>query len=338
MAPRVYFTPRTRELQPAPDFLSGGGELGERIRAHDWIETPLGTAREWPQELRTAVRIMLASRQPMSIWWGTELTVLYNDACRALIGGYHPAALGQPAPSAWREVWEEMGPRVEGAIRGEGGASKPMALLIERQGRVEEAHCTIGFTTIPGEAGAAGGLLCGINDVTLSVVFDRQMNLLKALATRTPESTTFEKACASAIEGLARGAADIPFAAIYLVDEEAGEARLAASAGIARGHAALPEKQPLGDDDGPWPFAEVIAGTRYHQTMALSESVHGPLPSGPWSRPPREAAVIRLAAAGPKGTHAVLIAAFNPFRVPADDPRRLVELVAAQVSARLCNG
>jgi hypothetical protein len=129
-----------------------------------------------------------------------------------------------------------------------------VALLVERHGRVEEAHCTIGFTAIPGEAGAAGGLLCGINDVTLSVVFDRQLNLLRALAVRTAGSATLEEACVNAVEGLTRGAADIPFAAVYLVDEDAGEARLAASAVIARGHAALPEKQPLCDDGrGPSP-------------------------------------------------------------------------------------
>jgi hypothetical protein len=144
------------------------------------------------------------------------------------------------------------------------------------------------------------------------------MNLLRALA----------------IEGLSRATADIPFAAIYVVDEDEGEARLAASAGIAPGHAALPERYPLGDE-GPWPFAEVIAGTRHYQTVALSDSVHGPLPSGPWSRPPREAVVMRLDGAPFEGTRAVLIAALNPFRVPADDHRRFIELVAAQVSASL---
>jgi hypothetical protein len=121
MAPRLGFTSRATGLQPPPDFLSGGGEMGERIRARDWGQTALGAAREWPQELRTAVRIMLASRQPMSIWWGAELTVLYNDACRVLIGGNHPAALGQPAPSAWREVWEEMGAARRGRHSRRGG-------------------------------------------------------------------------------------------------------------------------------------------------------------------------------------------------------------------------
>ena len=100
------------------DFLSGGGEMGQRLRAHDWMRTSLGDPSTWPQGLRTALRIVLASRQPVAIWWGPQLLNFYNDACRALIGANHPAALGQPAPFAWREVWDDIGPRVEGAIRG----------------------------------------------------------------------------------------------------------------------------------------------------------------------------------------------------------------------------
>lgn len=341
MEPRskmLDFFPRPLTSQLSPDFMAGGGEMGERIRNHDWTPTALGNARDWPQGLRTAARILLASRQPMSIWWGAELTVLYNDACRALIGGNHPAALGQPAPSAWREIWDDMSPRVEGAIRGnEQAGAQPVPLLVERNGRVEEAHYTITFTAMPGDAGTPGGVMCAFTDVSQSVVFDRQMHLLKALASRTAGATTIEDACARAAEGLAQNTADIPFAAIYLVDEETACARLAASAGIARGHEALAEKIAI-DDECLWPFAEALApGTRPFEPVMLGESNFGPLPSGPWSRPPREAAVARLGAAAIDGKHAVLIAALNPFRVPADDHRRFIELVSAQVAAGISN-
>jgi len=30
-------------------FLSGGGEMGERIRSKDWSKTPLGDVRHWPK-------------------------------------------------------------------------------------------------------------------------------------------------------------------------------------------------------------------------------------------------------------------------------------------------
>jgi hypothetical protein len=55
------------------DFLAGGGEMGERIRTKDWSQTPLGPVERWPQSLKTIVRIMLTSRQPVWIGRGPEL-------------------------------------------------------------------------------------------------------------------------------------------------------------------------------------------------------------------------------------------------------------------------
>ena len=49
-------------------LFAGRSELAWLMRAFDWRATPLGPAGQWPQELRTAVRIMLTSQQP--IWIG----------------------------------------------------------------------------------------------------------------------------------------------------------------------------------------------------------------------------------------------------------------------------
>src|SRR5512141_2625055 len=77
--------------------LAGGGDLGARMRQMDWAASPLGPVENWPQSLRTCVRILLTSRQPMFVWWGDQLINLYNDAYRSILGGQHPQALGQPA-------------------------------------------------------------------------------------------------------------------------------------------------------------------------------------------------------------------------------------------------
>ncbi len=58
------------------DFLSGGGELGALIRAHDWAATPLGQPAGWPYGLATLVSVMLGSNQPLFIAWGPERTLL----------------------------------------------------------------------------------------------------------------------------------------------------------------------------------------------------------------------------------------------------------------------
>ena len=98
----------------AEDLFAGGGELGELMRRHDWAASPLGPVDAWPLALKTAVRIMLTSRQPMFVWWGDQLINLYNDAYKTIVGGKHPLALGQPASVVWREIWDQVGPRAAG--------------------------------------------------------------------------------------------------------------------------------------------------------------------------------------------------------------------------------
>ena len=81
-------------MSAADELFAGGGELGELMRKRDWAATPLGPVEGWPRALRTAVRIMLTSRQPMFVWWGDQLINLYNDAYLAIVGGKHPLAPG----------------------------------------------------------------------------------------------------------------------------------------------------------------------------------------------------------------------------------------------------
>src|SRR3954465_3508136 len=67
------------------DFLSGGGDMGELIRAADWANTPLGATHTWPQSLRTALSIMLESRFAMVVAWGPEFRFFYNNGYRPIL-------------------------------------------------------------------------------------------------------------------------------------------------------------------------------------------------------------------------------------------------------------
>src|SRR5690349_1862089 len=92
-------------------FLTGGSELTALIESKDWRATPLGPIDSWPQSLKTSVNLILNSRHPMWIGWGSEMTFLYNDAYVAVLGAAkHPSALGRPAAEVWSEIWDVCGP------------------------------------------------------------------------------------------------------------------------------------------------------------------------------------------------------------------------------------
>ncbi|HEY2739751.1 MAG TPA: ATP-binding protein, partial [Thermoanaerobaculia bacterium] len=324
------------------DFLLGGGEMGARMRAFDWSRTSLGPASLWPQSLKTAVRIMLTSRQAMFVWWGEELINLYNDPYKAIVGGKHPEALGQPASQVWREIWDQVGPRAESVIRdNEGTYDEALLLIMERHGYPEETYYTFSYSPVPNDQGDAGGIICANTEETQRILGERQLALLRELAARTVDARTFEDACSLSARCLETNPYDLPFAAIYLID---GAAILAATSGIERhgpANPAIPDKIAL-DGSSPWPFAEVV---RTHKAclipdLAVLEGVGAPfrsLPSGAWQRPPRQAVAVPIAPSGQKGQAGVLLAGLNPFRLFDDNYRGFVDLVAAQIAACIAN-
>lgn len=151
----------------APDFLAGGGEMGALMRAHDWAATPLGPPEQWPQSLRTAVRILLNTNHPMFIWWGPELIQIYNDGYSRTMGPErHPAALGQRGRECWEEIWDIIGPQIEQVMSGGGATWHENQLVpVTRHGRREQVYWTYGFSPID-DGDDIGGVLVICRDVT----------------------------------------------------------------------------------------------------------------------------------------------------------------------------
>jgi hypothetical protein len=244
---------------PALTFLAGGGEMGALIRAHDWAATPLGSPQTWPQSLRTALRIMLTSRQPIWIGWGEDLTYLYNDAYKSIIGGRHPWALGRPAREVWRELWPEIGPMLATAMGGvEGTYVEEQLLIMERNGYPEETYYTFSYSPIPDDDGSPGGIICANTDDTQRVIGERQLSLLRELAAETVDTRSWTQACRRGIDALTTDPRDLTFALLYMAPAEAETLTLAASAGLDVGRPGAPAALCI-DAKTPWPVAEVLA-------------------------------------------------------------------------------
>ena len=93
--------------------------MGRAIRDFDWSQTPLGPIEQWSTALLSAVRILLGQRHAACMFWGPELTMLYNDAFAPALGQKECRALGQPFRVIWADVWDDVAPLVEYTV-GEG--------------------------------------------------------------------------------------------------------------------------------------------------------------------------------------------------------------------------
>ncbi len=164
-----------------PGFLLGGGEMGALMRAHDWSGSSLGPPADWPQSLRTVVRLMLNTGHPMYVWWGPELAGLYNDAYRESIGPErHPGSLGRPAREVWAEIWPIIGPQIDQVMSGKGATWHVDQLVpITRHGRLEEVYWTYSYSPIDDDTapGGIGGVLVVCTETTKQVLAARQLTI-----------------------------------------------------------------------------------------------------------------------------------------------------------------
>ncbi|MFM0739296.1 response regulator [Paraburkholderia xenovorans] len=322
----------------SPSFLAGGGELGELIRAYDWTRTALGEPESWPQGLKIAIRIMLTSRQPIWIGWGDELLYFYNDPYKSIIGGKHPAMLGQPTHVVWREIWTEIEPLLSTALnRAEGTFVEQKLLIMERNGFPEETYYTFSYSPIPGDDGEPGGIICANSDDTLRVVGERQLALLKELAAASPNGRNWREACELSMRALQSNPQDFPFALLYAAEPGSNTLTLMASSGIEAGHPAAPATIAIdsNDDAAVWPVTDVLKSQLPQTVQDLTQRFGKALPGGPWPVAPEQAAIVPVSPGGDTAHTVLLIAGLNPYRLFDDAYSGFLNLAAGQIGAAI---
>jgi PAS domain S-box-containing protein len=320
----------------APEFLSGGGEMGARMRAHDWSATPLGPPEGWPQSLKTVVRILLTSRYQMWMAWGPELLFFYNDAYRPTLGVKHAWALGTPASKVWKEIWSDIGPRIEHVLKsGEATWDEGLLLFLQRSGYPEETYHTFSYSPLSNDEGEIVGMLCVVTEETERVIGERRLASLRELASEIAGNTAQNEVLAAAQRGLAANQKDLPFTLTYLFDD-AGTAELAVSSGVAPGTVIARESIPKDAPDSPWPIDALLAGKTIFTVGDLEQRLKE-IPTGAWDNRPREVAIAPIARQGQDDPAGFLIAAINPHRNFDEIYRGFVNLVAGQIASGLAN-
>ncbi len=186
-------------------FLSGGGEMGKRMRAHPWHETPLGPPDTWPGSLRSAVSICLNANFPTAIYWGQDLRLLYNDAWAPIPGERHPGALGRPGQEVWSDIWHIVGPQFAQVLEtGEAVTTFDQMLPIVREGRPEETYWDYSLSAIRGEDGSIVGVFNQGRETTDRVVTQRRQAFRIALEETIHHTADPRRIMETAVEALGR--------------------------------------------------------------------------------------------------------------------------------------
>jgi signal transduction histidine kinase len=162
-------------MNEASQLFAGGGRVGELMRSHDWSRSPLGPPERWPQPLRAVVDLLLQSRFPMFVAWGADLGFLYNDSYAEILGAKHPAALGARFYDIWSEIWPDISPLIDAAMRGHATYREDLPLLMNRKGFDEQTWFTFSYSPVRDDTGNVAGMFCACHETTEKVVAERAL-------------------------------------------------------------------------------------------------------------------------------------------------------------------
>ena len=329
---------RKAETALTPGWVRGGGALGQLVGEFDWTKTPLGAIEKWPQSLKTVVRTLLTSRFAMWMSWGPELTFLYNDDyARMTLGKKHSWALGKPSSEVWKEIWGDIGPRIQRVLEtGEATWDEALLLFLERSGYREETYHTFSYSPLSGDDGTVAGHLCVVTEETDRVIGERRLKTLRSLAGELSKTITEEEVVSSVARCLDENQKDLPFTLLYLFTEDGSEARLACRTGMAEHHPAAPESIRLDSKNQLWPASELLTGKDSVVVEDLAERFES-IPSGSWDRPPSRALLLPITSQGQDKPAGVIVAALNPYRPLDVSYAGFINLIAGQIAASVAN-
>jgi PAS domain S-box-containing protein len=312
--------------------------MGARMRAKDWSASPLGHPERWSQSVKTAVSICLNARVPIALWLGPELRLVYNDTYIPFLGETkHPAMLGAPGREAWGEIWAAIEPMHDEVAAGRATSVDDVQLFFARRLPREEVYVSWGYSPILAAGGVTvEGTFDACTETTAKVVGKRRLATLRDLSARSPEQRSAEVACRDAAEVLRANPLDIPFAAIYLLDEEGMSARCVAGTRLNDCSTVFPENHPVSPARGPWPLSRVAETSRSYQISDLPGTV-GIFPAGSWPDPVETAFVLPLAAQTQPRPAGFLIAGVSPRRILDPDYRTFLDLVAGHIATSIAD-
>jgi PAS domain S-box-containing protein len=150
-----------------------------------------------------------------AVYWGPELTLLYNEGFAELMRDRHPGVMGRPAREVWARFWDTIGPQFEQVVEtGEGLAIAEWMVPRQREDGFEESYWNYRLTPLLDADGKVAGIFTQREDVTRPVLAQRRLAFQVELADalRGLHDAEDVKSTAAALLGRYLGASRVGFA------------------------------------------------------------------------------------------------------------------------------
>ncbi|KAF2871564.1 hypothetical protein BDV95DRAFT_572293 [Massariosphaeria phaeospora] len=201
------------------------GSMSEHIayfRSIDWAHTPLGPMHHWPARLRCMVNLILNDSCPAVLFWGDQVTMIYNASYVDLISVLHPC-MGQSARMAAPDCWPHFQTWIDHInATGQTLVEHDMPLSLTRHGFLEEAFFSFQFIPVLGGNGQIAGYYQPLVETTRNNVLERRVSMLVEIGSQTPKARDLDNYWSLVIDALATHDEVAPFALLYAAEPQDG--------------------------------------------------------------------------------------------------------------------
>jgi PAS domain S-box-containing protein len=363
ITPPSYITPGT------PDWTlrHPKGDLAPHViftRSIDWARTPLGDMNSWSREFRQVVNLVMANPHPAALFWGDELTVMYNKAYADTVAGdKHPKLMGMgfSTNGAFREIWDFVGPIFKKCrSTGKSVAVSEQNLPMEHNGFLEETFFSWSLTPLYGGTSKILGLYNAPFETTAKSRAVRATQTLLKLGQELNKAQTISDFWQRILRGIEDNGYDFPFAIIYSVEDEfdGGEEDSSSASvtsmdlkvcvlegvlGVPEGHPAAPTRLDLKRSRGGFipSFRDAMRTREPKLLNILDGTLSEPLLEGiewrGYGEPCRSALVCPIRPTNGENVMGFLVIGVNPRRRYDEDYSALVRLLDRQLATSLAS-
>ncbi|KAF2028661.1 putative histidine kinase HHK16p [Setomelanomma holmii] len=339
------------------------GIISEHVafaRKVDWGNTPLGPMDDWSVQFRELANLVMRNPFPCALFWGEELTMMYNEAYKnECAGSKHPELMGTGFSGPFKELWDGVGPIFRECARtGHSVRNENDALPVERYGYLEETFFSWSFIPVYGGTDRILGFYNGPFETTYQTISSRRMQMLRYLGECLNATRTVKDFWKKVLEGLQHNHYDVPFALLYSIadSDDADSAShssdstislksclLEGSIGIPKGHAASPQKLDLKrSQEGFVPAFREAMRTREPTTLQTRD---GTLPVSllegiqwrGYGDPCKEAIIFPVRPTNGENVFAFLLIGINPRRAYDEDYQAFAAMLNRQLATSLAS-
>lgn len=253
------------------------------LQNFDWGKTALGPMRAWPRDLCQLVVYVLSAPDPRIILWGDDLSLIFNEPAKVILGPRYLTYLGNPLEQSFgTEVLDQDLTHLRRNLRN-GTAVKEINFkyILTRNGFPEEAYFDFYMLPVPDKNGYLAGGVLEFNETTATVTAERKSRVASLVFDKTMCATDLETVWSGLFESIEAEPGFISHVSIYVRDD-GPESLSSPEAYHVQGHfgtdCELVQTVHMSETSKPNSLAAALMKARESQNVVMLHEKDGKLP------------------------------------------------------------